>query len=87
MPPPSERSHHPDYGRLTAYLRRRRQPCITLTFAQLEEEILLGLLPWAARVYPGWWSNALLIQTPSELGLHIRVVEVAEKLPSNPRQT
>jgi hypothetical protein len=56
MPSPGDRSHHPDYGRLTAYLKRRRQLRLTLTFAQLEE-ILLGMLPWAARFYLSWWSN------------------------------
>jgi hypothetical protein len=29
-----------------------------LSFTQLEQEILLGMLPWAARAYQGWWSNA-----------------------------
>jgi hypothetical protein len=57
MSPPSKRSHHPDYGRLTVYLKRRRRPRITLTFAQLEQEILLDMLPWGARRQGSWWSK------------------------------
>jgi hypothetical protein len=57
MPAPSSKSHHPEYGRLTAYLAACKEPRITLSFSQLEQEILLGLLPWAARTAPGWWSN------------------------------
>jgi hypothetical protein len=61
MPTRSDPSHHPDYGRLTAYLRGCQQPRITLTFTQLEQEILLGMLPWAARVYSVWWTNVVPI--------------------------
>jgi hypothetical protein len=32
-----------------------------MTFTQLEQDILRGMLPWAARVYASWWSNAVLI--------------------------
>jgi hypothetical protein len=50
-------SRHPDYARLTAYLRARHERWITLTFTQLEQAILLGLLPYGARARTSWWSN------------------------------
>jgi hypothetical protein len=53
----SANSYHPDYRRLTVYLRARDEQQITLTFAQLEQAILLGMLPYGARAQQSWWSN------------------------------
>jgi hypothetical protein len=50
-------SYHPDYRRLTAYLLARDEAQLTLTFAQLEQAILLGMLPYGARAQNSWWSN------------------------------
>jgi hypothetical protein len=56
--PRTPKSHHPDYSRLTAYLQACQEQSVTLTFTQLEQEILFGMLPYGARIYPRWWSNA-----------------------------
>jgi hypothetical protein len=42
-------SYHPDYARLAAYLTARDEQQVTLTFAQLEQAILLAPLPYGAR--------------------------------------
>jgi hypothetical protein len=39
-------SHHPDYGRLTAYMTASKEQRSTLTFTRLEQAILLGPLPY-----------------------------------------
>jgi hypothetical protein len=57
MTPPLP-AYHPNYARLTAYLAARDEQRITLTFADLEQMILLAPLPYGARGQVGWWSNA-----------------------------
>jgi hypothetical protein len=57
-------SPHPDYGRLTAYLKARKEQRITLTFTQLEQGILLGALPSGARASSSWWSNTVSDLSP-----------------------
>jgi hypothetical protein len=64
MPRSFDRAHHPDYARLTAYLDACHEQRITLTFTQLEQEILLGQLPWGARRQGSWWTNRLARQVP-----------------------
>ena len=54
---PTTPSYHPDYARLTACLTAREEQRITVTFAHLEQEILLGMLPLGARRQGSWWSN------------------------------
>jgi hypothetical protein len=38
--------YYPDHSRLTAYLAARDEQRVTLTFMQLEQAILRGLLPY-----------------------------------------
>jgi hypothetical protein len=45
-----------DYGALTAYLRRRPEPEVTLSFAELDD--VIGGLPASARKYQAWWANS-----------------------------
>jgi hypothetical protein len=35
-----------------------------LSFTQLEQEILLGMLPWGARRQGSWWTNRLGRRVP-----------------------
>jgi hypothetical protein len=64
MTAPGSGSYSPDYGRLTAYLAVCHEPQVTLTFTQLEQAILLGMLPYGARRRSSWWSNAPSRQVP-----------------------
>ena len=64
MPAPGPGPYHPDYSRLTAYLTARVEQRIALTFAQIEQAILLAPLPYGARVRSNWWSNTPSRRTP-----------------------
>jgi len=57
-------SHHPDYGRLTAYLQNIPEERVTLTLSQIESEVILGTLPYWARINRGWWSNTPRSRAP-----------------------
>src|SRR4051812_35682902 len=61
-------SYHPDYARLTVYLQARQEQQITLTFTQIEQAILLGLLPYGACTQGSWWSNTLSSRQPQNRG-------------------
>jgi hypothetical protein len=64
MPTAGPGSYHPDYSRLTVYLAARHEQRISLTFAQLEQAILLAPLPYGARARGSWWSNVPNRRTP-----------------------
>jgi hypothetical protein len=60
--------YHPDYARLTAYLRAQDAQQITLTFTQVEQAILLAPLPLGARRQVTWWSNTPSSRLPQNRG-------------------
>ena len=49
-----------DYDALTAALRSREEPVVTLTFDELHS--IVGELPKSARTYSAWWANKVSSQ-------------------------